>query len=473
MTTDGAWVAFESLATKLVAGVTDANLAMDVFLYSTVAGTNRLVSRHHTLRQTESKPSGVPVLDPLGRRLAFISPNGNLAPSTPTGGTKSLLYLHDIASGTNLWASRAAADLNVPVSDPSSRLVPWKATFSGDGRFLIYGYGPLVLRYDTANDATTIVATNLAEAGLPLFGPAPVAANGDGSVIAYQGSRSNVVIAKQPPDAVYLWTQSSQTVTRLEVPIADTDAIGQVGGPAVSADGRFVAYLVQIVADTTGLAGPGLYLIRHDLQSGAAAVVTVPDAMPTEGIPGLSEPLWSADLRRLCFASDASDLVADDRNRARDAFLLDLEPFELRLLSARDATLPGGRASGSSTARGQCFSADGRLLVFTSTAEDLVSNDRNDAGDVFLQDLNTGATTLVSVAAAGTASGNGYSHSPVISADGRFVAFTSLASDLVEGDTNGLSDVFVRDLTSGTTLLASHVWNGTGSGFGQLPQHLQ
>lgn len=467
MTPDGAWIAFESnaKATNLVTGVTDGNLASDVFLYGVKTGTCRLVSQGYASPQTGTKASWGPVLSADGRRLAFFSLNTGLAADTPATNSQPLLYLHDIAAKTNLWASRGATNFLIGVTN-ASRLVPWKATFSGDGSFLIYAYGPLVLRYDPASDTTLLVATNLAEAGLALFGPAPIAANADGSVIAFQGSRSNVLDAAQAPDAVFVWREADQSVTRLEVPVADAAAVGQVGGPVVSADGRFVAYQAQILAPTAGFAGPGVYVFRHDLLANTASVASASDATPDEGIPSLWHPVWSADLNRLGFSSDAPGLIAGDNNHAQDAFLLTLEPLELRLLSPRDTAVASVTAAGPSWARPQCLSADGRYLVFTSAAEDLVANDRNGAGDVFLHDLNTGSNSLVSVNLAGTASGNGYSHSPVISADGRFIAFASLANDLVEGDTNGLNDVFVRDLETGTTELASHVLGGTGSGSG-------
>jgi WD40-like Beta Propeller Repeat len=101
------------------------------------------------------------------------------------------------------------------------------------------------------------------------------------------------------------------------------------------------------------------------------------------------------------------------------------------------------------------LSADGRFVGFVSDATDLVAtDDTNGEFDVFVRDLKTGTTTLVSVNRAGTDSGNGRSAAGFsFSADGRFVAFASEASDLVATDTNGQGDVFVRDLKTGTTTL--------------------
>src|SRR5262249_45198602 len=113
------------------------------------------------------------------------------------------------------------------------------------------------------------------------------------------------------------------------------------------------------------------------------------------------------------------------------------------------------------------ISADGRYVVFTSTVDNLVSNDSNNTTDVFVRDLCNRTTTLVSVNRFGTTSANGASTGWRLPPDGRFVAFTSLATDLVDvTDTNGVRDVFVRDLQTGTTWLASVNRTGTATGNG-------
>ena len=94
-------------------------------------------------------------------------------------------------------------------------------------------------------------------------------------------------------------------------------------------------------------------------------------------------------------------------------------------------------------------------MAFSTYASDVVANDANGTTDVFVRDLQIGTTTLVSVNHFGTASGNSASGNPLMSSDGRFVAFSSFASDLVANDTNGTTDVFVRDLQMGTTTLVS------------------
>src|SRR5439155_1734749 len=114
-------------------------------------------------------------------------------------------------------------------------------------------------------------------------------------------------------------------------------------------------------------------------------------------------------------------------------------------------------------------SADGRYVVFQSFASNLVSGDANGLGDVFVRDRQSGATELVSVATGG-AQGNGGSNYPSISADGRYVAFASDASNLVSGDTNGVEDVLVHDLQTGATERVSIATGGAqGNGDSRAP----
>ena len=102
---------------------------------------------------------------------------------------------------------------------------------------------------------------------------------------------------------------------------------------------------------------------------------------------------------------------------------------------------------GDQESQNPAISADGRFVVFRSFATNLVPNDTNNLGDVFVHDRKTGTTQRVSVGPDGTqGSGDGEDIYPAISADGQFVAFQSISTNLVPGDTNGFSDVFVRTL---------------------------
>src|SRR5438046_2018767 len=126
----------------------------------------------------------------------------------------------------------------------------------------------------------------------------------------------------------------------------------------------------------------------------------------------------------------------------------------------RVSVASGGTTEGNATSLGSALSADGRFVAFHSTATNLVAGDANGKTDVFVHDRQTGMTERVSVASGGTR-GNNASSYPALSADGRFVAFDSDATDLVAGDTNGTTDVFVHDRQTGTTERVSVTSGGT------------
>ena len=113
-------------------------------------------------------------------------------------------------------------------------------------------------------------------------------------------------------------------------------------------------------------------------------------------------------------------------------------------------SVDSGGAQGNSVSGDPSISTDGRYVAFDSLASNLVLGDTNGLEDVFVRDRLTGTTERVSISTGGT-EGNGFSAIPSISADGRYVAFESVASNLVPGDTNGTRDVFVRDRQTGTT----------------------
>ena len=181
----------------------------------------------------------------------------------------------------------------------------------------------------------------------------------------------------------------------------------------------------------------------HDRETGQTTRVSV----ASDGTQANDEafyfyPSISADGRFVVYASAADNLVPDDTNNMWDIFLHDRETGQTTRVSvASDGT------QANSYVRTPSISANGRFVVFSSEADNLVPGDTNNREDVFLHDQQTGRTMLVSVADDGSQK-NGGSYYPSISAGGRFSAFLSLANDLVTGDTNGVRDVFVRDLTA-------------------------
>ncbi len=163
--------------------------------------------------------------------------------------------------------------------------------------------------------------------------------------------------------------------------------------------------------------------------------------------------------RFVAFSSDATTLVPGDTNLERDVFVRDRR----RQTTSRVSVATGG-GQGNGSSQRPAISRAGRYVAFYSLASDLVPGDTNGAQDVFVRDRRSQTTVRVSVSTGGD-QGDGDSSFPAISPDGRYVTYHSSASDLVPGDTNGAVDVFVRDLQERTTTRAS-VATGGGQGNG-------
>lgn len=214
--------------------------------------------------------------------------------------------------------------------------------------------------------------------------------------------------------------------------------------PSISADGRYVAFssfASSLVPDDTN---GTIDVFVYDRQTDMMERVSVGPFGEPDGLSQL--PSISADGRRVVFTSRATNLVATDTNGHEDIFIRDLDQGETRILSQ-----PQGVEANQQSMFPE-ISADGTIVVFESWASNLVPGDTNDTRDVFRVVARTGAIELVS---ASGASADAVSGDASVSGDGRYVAFDSLASNLVPGDENDASDVFVYDAVTGVLVMAS------------------
>jgi Tol biopolymer transport system component len=222
---------------------------------------------------------------------------------------------------------------------------------------------------------------------------------------------------------------------------------------SISADGRYVAFQSQATNLIPNSPPHTLHHIYvHDQETGQTERVSV----STGGVLGNSSsvrPVISADGRVVAFYSAATNLVPNDTNGTWDIFTHDRGTGETTRVSVSST---GEQANDTSDwfQNTLGISADGRFVTFTSRATNLVEAELSTRPDVFVHDRETGETTHVSVASDGTP-GNWDSRSGGISADGRYVVFWSEASNLVPNDTNGRSDVFVHDRETGQTTRVS------------------
>jgi Tol biopolymer transport system component len=188
--------------------------------------------------------------------------------------------------------------------------------------------------------------------------------------------------------------------------------------------------------------------------AGATARISVATG-GTQANNNSDKPAISADGRYIAFSSSASNLVAGDTNGVQDVFLRDQVSGYTTRVSVDSF---GAQANGASSS--PAISADSFYVAYQSMASNLVAGDTNSRPDVFVYHRITGVTTRISLATGGTQA-NSVSNSPAISTDGRYVAFSSDASNLVAGDTNGCGDVFVRDRATDATTRVNVATGGT------------
>ena len=227
-------------------------------------------------------------------------------------------------------------------------------------------------------------------------------------------------------------------ITRVSIDSQGHEADGDSSQPAISADGRFVAF-----TSTSSNLAPGqlrdiCHILVHDRVTGQTSLTSV----STSGEPATEHclhPAISDDGRFVTFASFASNLVDDDTNKRSDIFVHDRHTGETTRISVSARGIESNDHSSL-----PAISADGRFVVFSSDADNLVPNDTNGRRDIFVHDRHTGEVELVSVDSAGHPA-NSHSYAPDISDDGRFVVFYSHADNLVPHDSNRVTDIFVHD----------------------------
>jgi Tol biopolymer transport system component len=300
--------------------------------------------------------------------------------------------------------------------------------------------------------------------GSSLGFPSWVSLSADGRYAAFQSFATNLV----PGDTnavqdIFVRDFALGTTTRVSVDSSGVQSNGQSEWAAISADGRFVAFSSlgnNLVPGDTN-ANPDVFV--HDMQTGVTERVSV-DSAGLQASLGGDAPALSADGRYVAFESSSADLVAGDTNGSEDVFVHDRLTGATACVSVDSAGVQGNGQSEQ-----PALSANGRLVAFASMATGLVAGDTNGREDIFLHDRQTGATERLSLSDGGV-QGNLDCRFARISADGNCVAFSSSATTLVNGDTNGLSDMFVHNRLAGTTVRVSVDSSGNESNGASLFQ---
>jgi hypothetical protein len=327
--------------------------------------------------------------------------------------------------------------------------------------------GPLVLcailvsvgaseQRDTLATQRISIASDGAEANGGSLEEAP-ALSADARFIAFSSDGDNLSEGDRGSDRdVFVRDRRTGITERISVSRDGAEAEGHSSGPAISGDGQIIVFTSGAPNLVSGDTNAATDVFLRDRVTGSTERVSVA-SNGDQANGGSYGAAVSDDGRFVAFVSLASDLVPGDTNAVADVFVHDRQTRAITRMSRSSAGAQGNAESGPKPG----ISADGRYVAFTSAADNLVEGDSNAVPDVFVHDRVTGETVRASVANDGAQADAGSRGIPAMSADGRLVAFVSRASNLVPGDTNSLDDVFVRDLRSGKTERVSVRSDGT------------
>jgi Tol biopolymer transport system component len=387
--------------------------------------------------------SGATSISADGRYVAFGSNAFNLIPGDVYYYPE--VYLRDTVAGTTI---RINVDTTggEPVAGAS-----YNPAVSGDGRYVAFDSGSSslvtgdtnatydVFVRDTVSNTTTRVSVD--SAGIQANNTSTFPAiSADGRYVAFVSIATNLVPGGTSGDAhIYVHDRDTGATSLVSVDSGGTEGNDGSGPADISGDGRYVAFESR----ATNLVPGGTnqttwqHIFVHDRDAGTTSLVSA-DSAGNDADTGSGDPTISHDGRYIAFTSYATNLVTGDTNATYDVFVRDTVSNTTTRVSVDSA---GNQ--GTSTSYRTAISGDGRYVAFNSFSPNLVVNDGNGFRDIFLHDRNTGVTSRVSVDEAG-GEANSHSNYPLVSADGRYVAFTTFANNLVAGDSNARTDAFIK-----------------------------
>jgi len=469
MTPDGHFVVFLSGASNLVAG--DTNGIPDVFIRDLQSNTTALVSIGAKARSTATstlvlQTEGAPDVSHDGRLVLFSSTATNLVPGViPLSTSGNEIYLRDRLAGTNLWISEGARTAAYGVLG-TSNLLYFNYLLSADGQFVVYqarksaAYTGLMLRYAISSGITQVIHTNALVTSLG--DNRTVHMTPDGRFVTFVASQGQNLGTNT---YILVWDDQTGLTTLVSGDPGDSVSPGSTcDWPAIVPDGRFIAFLSSATNLVTNTVSAGFHLYVRDTQMATTSLVDRDtNGMGSSFLSSMPAPSVSADGRFVAFESADGSFVGGDNNRALDVFVRDMQNNTVELVSEHHPVLASRSPNGPTTFSESSLSTDARYFAFSSDADNVIVPDTNGYRDVFVRDLVAGTNILVSIGTNGVPA-DGPSTEPTISGNGRYVAFSSRADNLVAGDTNRAQDVFVRDLQTGTTVLASADPSGISPG---------
>jgi hypothetical protein len=471
MTPDARYIAFSSASTDLTPA--DTNGIPDIFVRDRVAGTTTLASVGAMSTGSTSLPStsDSPVITPDGRYVSYYTLATNLVHGQVVPGQ---VFVRDQVAGQTIWASTNAQSLFLSIYG-STNVICGGELISTDGNYVVfealtnlpysttlYPKGA-VLRYHLQSGLTDLISTNATLPLLPSDDLNPLDITPDGRFVAFVAATN---LGTAWASCIELWDGQSGTLSLVSQKLSGTFTTNDDSAwPRLNSTGRYVAFISSSTNLTTNsTSGYNCYL--SDTQAGVTTLMNVDTNGNGSGPSFLSAPSICGDGHLVAFACSNGDIIANPNNipYVTDVFVRDNNANTTELDSLYGPNLADTSAGFSSGFSTVSLSSNGLFIAFTSEGS-LVAADTNGLRDVYLRDVANQTNILVSVNTNGVA-GSGFSSEPSVDASGRYVAFSSSDPDLAFGASNGISDIFLRDTQAGTTELISENYAGTGDGNG-------
>jgi len=447
---NGRYVVFESDATNLVDG--DTNDSTDIYRKDLLTGAVERVSIGAGGIQGEFDCYRAQISGD-GRYVVFQTSSRNLAPGDTN--TSNDVFRKDMVTGELVLLTTTLTPAQGKQEANSASLGGQIHTVA-QGSFMVFesnasnftntdGRWKDVFHKNLTTGETICVSMNAQgqpgnrESFDAQFSP-------DGRSVMFTSAASNFVTGDTNNTwDIFLKNLDSNAITHISAAANGTQANGMSRNARFSADGKHVVFesmATNLVADDTNGAWDIFVKNLDTLEVKRAST----SASWSEVQGNSSSAEISDDARYVIFQSSSAGLVENDTNNREDIFRKDMTNGTIVRVSTNSM---GGQVAGGDSIDAH-MSADGRYVVFTSRAVNIVTGDTNALADVFRKDMSTGAVVRVSTTAGGGQATGGASDKAKISSNGQFVAFVSSATNLVAGDDNGRADIFLKDMSDGT-----------------------
>jgi len=295
----------------------------------------------------------------------------------------------------------------------------------------------------------------------PFGGSAAEAISAGGRYVLFRSDAPNLVAGDtNGAQDIFIRDRKTHRTTRVSIASGGRQANGSSDFAVLSSNGRYVAFSSNASNLVPGDTNHAPDVFVRDRAKGTTQRISV-SSRARQGNRESEQSAISADGRYVAFESGSSNLVPGDTNATTDVFVRDRKSGRTTRVSVNSRGRQGTGDRTHNGSNGPSISADGRYVAFHSGASNLVPSDTNRTMDTFVHDRVTANTQRVSVSSSGGQANGENIGAPRISADGRYVAFASLASNLVPGDDNDITDAFLRDLRTDRTMLVSLSSRGT------------